>query len=138
GGLVKTRTPTGDVFGSAAHGAIVIGGGAAPGIVDAGRLVHLFGDSIWVDGVVGDGEHPDRVLLNSVHDTIVTGFVHSFGALDVNAGVSASATVAQLTGTISLTSLGAGNVYVYGAGGLDAEGALSVNAGRDVNLQADA
>ena len=79
------------------------------------------------------------MLLNSVHDTLVTGLVHSYNRVEFNAGVDASWTLAKLTGgAITTAELTAGNIYVQGAGQVNAEKAAVLQAGGDVKVQAAA
>ena len=140
-GIVKARSAGSHTSLIAPHGNILVStsSGGVVGVVDAVEQIHLFADNIRVDGLVGDGGLPTRVVLNSVHDIVVTGLVRSYGTLSFNAGVNAATDETTLAaGDIPVANLTGGNITISAAGQVNADQDAVLHAGGDVHVLADA
>ncbi len=108
-------------------------------MIEGADRIHVFADTIHIDGVVAYDKSPAGVVFNAVHDIVVTGLVYSLGAIELNAGVDPAWDQSVLTGgNIPVAQLGPGSIYVYGAGQLHSETEVRLHAGGDVHVLAAA
>jgi len=149
GAVVKARAAAGNVSlhatGSSSPalpaGAVYVGSsddGSGSALVDAGGLVHVFGDSIRVDGSVGPSGTADRILFSAIHDIVVTGLVKADSRIEFNAGVDPAWTTQLTDGSITVGQLSGGNIRVLGAGRLDSANQAQLKAGGDVEVKGQA
>ena len=135
GGTVKVYQGGGDVRFRASDTAFVqaAAGTLDDGLVQAPDLVHLAGGNVRVYGHAISTA--GRVLLSAVEEVDVQGTVSAATDVEVNAGVNAAWTDAQLeSGTIVRADLAGGSVNISGAGSLQAGVNVRLTAGADLTV----
>ena len=140
GSSVRTRGTAGTID-LLAGGNLLIAG--VDGLIDAALVesqdqLHILADLVHVGGfvtVTGDA----RLLINSFGDLQVTGKVESAGHIELNAGVDGAWNETQFTAPIAFGDLSsAGDIKVTGTGQIISGGALDLQAGGIVFVQAEA
>ncbi|MBV5303828.1 MAG: hypothetical protein JZU70_06475 [Chlorobium sp.] len=131
---------------STGAGTAVISLLANEAIIKADKLVHLVAPKIQVSGIIETGfdgiaygaSNDGRILINAGTELKVSGgYLTSNGTIELNAGVNMAWQRPQLEATITRTQLSGGTISVAGQGLLNAAGAVAIQAGGDVTLDAD-
>jgi PKD repeat protein len=146
GAVIRTRPRTaddrGNVYFKVLRGTVFVAtgpDGSETAVIEGTDRIHVFADTIHVDGLVAHDRSPAGILFNAVHDIVVTGLVYSLGVIELNAGVNPAWDESVLTsGNIPVEQLGPGSIYVYGAGQLHSETEVRLHAGGDVHVLAAA
>ncbi|MCX7058731.1 MAG: hypothetical protein NTZ79_16570, partial [Proteobacteria bacterium] len=133
-------------------GGVLVWGESTSGAGDAATVsstgwAHLRGDQVYIAGNV---DAKNNIWLNAVKDVTVYGNVSTTldttSRIDVRAGLASSVSDANArvipaddtAKTVLRASLGAGSIYMLGAGKLTTAGTLELLAGEDMVLDASA
>ena len=133
---VIAREITGEIEFLAPSGAILILNG---GDVEAAALIHLFSNSLNLDGSVAGIDALGRVLLNVVSNITISGDVTAVGQVDIHAGVGPAWTPVQLRASdIDSSQLTGGSIGITGDGKLHADGHIRLITDAGVLVQSEA
>ena len=136
--VVKTRATGSEAFLKATRKVHVTRSPTATerALVEAGKLVHLFGKELQADGTLKTREADARILLNATDDILVTGEVLASDVAELNSGVASDATRTRLEQGFALSDLSGGDVRIFAEAKIDAVTDLLVVAGGNFRLQA--
>ena len=140
GTSVRTRGTAGTVDLLAGGNLLIAAadGAALAAYVESQGAMHLSGDLVHIGGaarVTGAA----RLLVNAQSDIQVTGLLGSGGDVELNAGVNPAWPESQLLQPIAFTALSPdGDILVTGMGQVVSGGALALQAGGIVFIQAEA
>ena len=136
--VVKTRATGSEAFLKATRKVHVTRSPTATerALVEAGKLVHLFGKELQADGTLKTREADARILLNATDDILVTGEVLASDVAELNSGVASDATRTRLEQGFALSDLSGGDVRIFAEAKIDAVTDVLVVAGGDFRLQA--
>ena len=144
GGRIFARNAASAIFVKATGNVWVYPGATVPppyaAQLKANGLLHILASNIRIDGMISnDSGSTGQILLNAATNITITGTVSSYGDITINSGVKLDDALATLTGLRDKTTLqSSGTVYVIASGLLDATGNISIKAGGDIIINADA
>jgi hypothetical protein len=129
-----------------ARNALVLSGsaiaaGLEPAIAKAANLVHMVAPTMTINGTIEVTSLTGRALLSAGSSVSIGGTIVSKGNIDVHAGVSMTWSADQMRGTttpVTRANLNGGTITIAGQGLLQAVGKVSLLAGGNVTLNADA
>jgi len=105
--------------------------------VEAGRLVHLHGRELQVEGSMRADDADGEILLSAIDDAIVFGDLVSVGSITIHAGVPDNFTRVQLEEALFTSALlSSGSIYLNGEAALQAGSDVTLVAANEVALEA--
>jgi hypothetical protein len=141
GGRVRTWATGSELRMRAADTLLVAAanGSLNPGQVRADALVHLMAGRLWMAGTVQLDAATGDALLSASSSVTVTGNIETEDRIDIQSGVDLSGTaLATVEAGIAVASLTGGTITLQSQGVLSTPGAVSLRAGGDVTVSADA
>ncbi|MDP4842168.1 MAG: hypothetical protein NWR74_06260, partial [Burkholderiaceae bacterium] len=131
-----------ELYLEARDGLVLSGRAVAAGldaaIAKASRLVHMVAPTMSINGTIDITSLTGRALLSGGDAIAIGGTIVSRGNIDVHAGVDMAWTRQQMEASLTRADLDGGTITIAGQGLLQAVGTVTLLAGADVTLDADA